>query len=129
MKLRTQELRIGNLILYASDSLSMEVLEVDPVGVMGIIGQDYIWIEIKQFEGIPLTEEWLIKFGFTKTVELSYASGSEVEFNVFKKGDLTYNSLQKAWWLRGIMNHYPEYVHQLQNLVYALTGTELTITP
>lgn len=83
--------------------------------------------DIDSIKPIPLTEEWLLKFGFDKTIERSYSTGQEVEYFVYKMHDLTYNAIQDTWWLRGVMNHYPIYVHQLQNLVHSLTGEELTI--
>jgi hypothetical protein len=76
---------------------------------------------------IPLSEEWLVKFGFKKTVEVTWSFGYEKEYNVYRKEDLTYNGIQAAWWYNGLLKNQPEFVHQLQNLYFALTGSELTI--
>jgi hypothetical protein len=74
-------------------------------------------------EPIPLTEEWLLKFGFEKR-------GIYYHFpkhDIFK---LEQYKLKNAYWLR----YYTESidcvrinsVHELQNLYHALTGEELT---
>lgn len=78
-------------------------------------------------EPIPLTEEWLLKFGFVKSSEdsdnawlnlryrfLNFSSDESVEF---KKVFLNVNKMDVVC----------DYVHQLQNLYFALTGEELTI--
>lgn len=75
---------------------------------------------------IPLTDEWLLKFGFdvieelmiyaNKThclVELPQPTGGWVFMPFCSKDSNTYITIQ--------------YVHQLQNLCFALTGEELTI--
>lgn len=64
-------------------------------------------------EPIPLTTEWLEKFGFEKHKDH------------YQLGKFIYN-IHTGWWYRGrkIIN-YPIYVHQLQNLFHALTGEEL----
>lgn len=77
------------------------------------------------FIGIPLTEEWLIKLGFTlsNTHNMFYDLGKltiNMPDQFHKKGRVYFNS----W---AIIDHMPEFVHQLQNLYFALTGEELLI--
>jgi hypothetical protein len=85
-------------------------------------------IEIHLLEGnppnpIPLTEEWLLKFGFEKQQDGDltiypgkncYAFSEQWIHNGYPTSDS--NALMKC-----------KYVHQLQNLFFALTGEELTI--
>lgn len=66
-------------------------------------------------EPIPLTDEWLVKFGFEK----SYKS--------FVKGDFTFITNHGLAYKLTIITNLPKYVHQLQNLYFALTGEELEI--
>jgi hypothetical protein len=68
---------------------------------------------------IPLTEEWLLKFGFTehKTTDI-YPTFAKQMFN-WNDGILYIIGY-------GFMNHI-KYVHQLQNLYFALTEEELKI--
>ncbi len=86
------------------------------------------------FAPIPLTEEWLLKFGFVKHNILDYyfmACGEyeiRVVINSFSGG---LDSDSK--WFISIQTGYGSqpvtlvrmYVHQLQNLYFALTGEEL----
>lgn len=74
----------------------------------------------QDMEPIPLTEEWLLKFGFEK------------EDGVFSKGIFEVVQLRRGIDLRERFefvshNFNPDldYVHQLQNLYFALTGKEL----
>lgn len=71
---------------------------------------------VDQAEPEPLTEEWLFKFGFKKVYHYYYLNnarhmGFNEEYGFFN----VTNDIQI------------EYVHQLQNLYFAITGEELTI--
>ena len=66
---------------------------------------------------IPLTEEWLVKFGFEEN-STSFTNSIAYPCIVKLKNQsncIFYNSLQI------------KHVHQLQNLYFALTNEELTI--
>ena len=67
-------------------------------------------------EPIPLTEEWLIKFGFKQW-------GDKYTFGL--KG-INIHHRQRGFVLRKSVPVI-QYVHQLQNLYFALTGEELTL--
>ena len=81
-------------------------------------------------EPIPLTEEWLVKFGFDKEEE--YDEGKVIDYRMtLMKNSLEFVSFWESEDITGV-NQYQtgvdvEYVHQLQNLYFALTGTELEI--
>jgi len=80
---------------------------------------------IATYEPIPLTEEWLLKFGLTKY-------DNEYHFNNFSGLHFIFKS---QWYLyRNDMNSNKclvaygfEYVHNAQNLIHSITGEELTI--
>ena len=100
---------------------------------------------------VPLTEEWLLKFGFKyQDRDVSHGNGKIERFwskHWFTGGDnwwleINLNPITKKsngffwlnWNIGGGNNfvHLPhscelKYVHQLQNLYYALTGEELTL--
>ena len=65
---------------------------------------------------IPLTEEWLVEFGFEKALNGWWSDNEIWSYNdgKFYLGANTYLSNVK-------------YVHQLQNLYFALTNEELTL--
>ena len=87
--------------------------------------------ELYKAKPISLTEEWLLKFGFRKDVDLGektnyyYLNNRDDSFYVdFDLGgyDEWHIGASNYGYIRGI-----EYVHQLQNLYFALTGEELKI--
>lgn len=126
--MKANELRIGNLV---NDEETTHIV----VGVDNYYVKSYWHKDIKeetlyetpisQIKPIILTEEWLIKFGFErnnldenntwlnlKYRYLNFSSDESVNFNK------VYLSLNK-------MDITCKYVHQLQNLYFALTGEEL----
>ena len=78
--------------------------------------------------GIPLTEEWLLKFGFVEE-NYSYVKGVHQQvFSGLMKFD--FNERLNNWEFSiGNYNDLTRilYVHQLQNLYFALTSEELII--
>lgn len=136
-----RELRIGNLI-YDDEGLSCTVTGLSPhehlvrcdteegcqiiidfIDIDGSVVSDYV-VDSDSAYPIPLTEEWLLKLGFAHGSfgidrgELSIITKGMDEY--YENGRTYFNS-----WC--ILEHQPEYVHQLQNLYFALTGEELTI--
>jgi len=81
----------------------------------------------KEFTPIPLTKEWLVKFGFKRkhfksTGTDHFTIGEVTIFCDTISGSIVYDMLITI----NAINL--DYVHQLQNLYFALTGEELTIT-
>ena len=96
--MKATDLRIGNLI---RDGHEIETVTSDHIKCAESGRCEY--------DPIPLTEEWLLKFG------------------IIWDGDIKI--------LKGYLNNYVDgngetrlkYVHQLQNLFHALTGEELKL--
>lgn len=70
-------------------------------------------------EPIPLTEEWLLKFGF-KIRDGEWWIDNEIFGVTFDE-----NHEPLHIWDGSFTDSPCKYVHQLQNLYFALTGTEL----
>jgi len=70
---------------------------------------------------IPLTEEWLLKFGFLRTKNKLVLRTGNYNFN-FDGRMFTISHITSSWMT------YIEQVHQLQNLYFALTNEELKLT-
>lgn len=114
--MKANELRVNNWVYCIEDHVNIEILPSD-VQLAG------------QFEPITLTEEWLIKFGF----KYMDAFGWIKDF-ITMDGTVAHYSFD-LW--RGTysvencdLTEIPQeikYVHQLQNLYFALVGEELTI--
>jgi len=81
----------------------------------------------KDIQPIPLTEEWLLKFGFEKRDGNYYKSRYVIEQGISQFFDngmsfrITINNTESAH------ANSIKYVHQLQNLYYVLNGEELEI--
>lgn len=76
-----------------------------------------------EVEPIHLTEEWLVKFGFEKTGHYHWNGPVYFELAGYKDGTFV-NAINCNEYHNG---EPIKYVHQLQNLYFALTGKELEI--
>lgn len=123
--MKANELRIGNYIFDNE--------------IVGSITKTCIWNEneniilFDEIEPIHLTEEWLIKFGFLKQ-EYRYLTKYYFYLNLLSHGEISFHNTEKGFKIDlGTTTGYHvgttniKYVHQLQNLYFALTGEELTI--
>ena len=115
-----KELRIGNLIYWNNIPCPVVHISVNDVCVADLtqtkLSSNLHYLD-EGLNLIPLTEEWLVKFGFEKDAEEDYC-----------KGDFCFRwQFDKLTLLCDIGHIQPPllYVHQLQNLYFALTGEEL----
>ncbi len=153
--MKSNEFRIGNLIYEAGIQVVVNDLSraVDDWNRINNHSCDH-----PRFEPIPLTEEWLLKFGFT-LIEESYHDFPTTR-DTFDKTK-TVKRLDREYFITqsddrhepdgtemsvlvildpetkkirgigavGVRDEFPhaelQYVHQLQNLYFALTGEEL----
>ncbi len=120
--IKANELRIGNYIFYRGEILE-EVSSIFCEDLFDRIND----LDESNYDAIPLTEEWLMKLGFDiiRTLEkganpilgifvTSISLKTVPNFKITFSGSLEYEVGVK-------------YVHQLQNLVFVMTGEELTI--
>ena len=153
--MKAEELRIGNLI-YAGQVTELlgdlrRVIHVVGINRAKIMySEDYetsgvfemSW-NAETFAPIPLTEEWLLKFGFDvrdRSVSLGvggelprYATKTVVDIGEYSKTKFTlWYSKKHGWTLdahirQPELSHFIQSVHHLQNLYYVLTGEELCL--
>ena len=118
--MKAQDLRIGNY-LQAPLGKIMRVVQLGHEqnpdfifckGEDGSFGQN-------GFEPIPLTEEWLVRFGFEK---------SPIRWFTMSIGSITiYVALTaKTVMFSNIVLTNFHHIHRLQNLIFDFTGEELT---
>lgn len=112
--------RIGNLVLDF-DNEPCEVYEIHKDKYTTTInGYKVDGACLRQFKPIPLTEEWLLKFGFKHNEGMA---DSWLFFNGFPM-----NNHMGGWHFNDLsISVLIKYVHQLQNLYFALTGEELKL--
>lgn len=119
----SKELRIGNLAespigwigsVIELKSSFVRLYKKDDLSAYNF-GSDLI-------DPIPITPEWLERLGFEKLPPKNHWE------EYWEKGILRlYITDGKISPIAVINSERPKYVHQLQNLYYALTGQELTI--
>ena len=129
--MKTTELRIGNLIEYKGEILPVSSLHCDDTFRLQKGEESIGCFSACNANGVQLTEEWLLKFGF-----------------ITKWNDGGRNVLRTEWSIKGMTLFFNtrgsdkktaciwhdigfdssvriKHVHQLQNLYFALTGEEL----
>ena len=125
--MKANDLRLGNYVLKSLKSGNGRKIEVK------IDLGDFIRIcdgsELYNFEPILLTEEWLVRFGFEKKENGLFTKIFEYTYNSLKYIDeykrwIYYNDDNDAG-CNAIADL--NYVHQLQNLYFALNDEELTM--
>lgn len=127
-ELKATELRIGNIVWACRDAAKILTIEKEVCLVEFLVykseGLQIVDIAYEDLEWITLTEEWLLKLGLKKSSYFTTGGKSEYEFgrltlfvDGFSVGTNEFDAVDCV-----------EYVHQLQNLFFALTGQELTIT-
>lgn len=116
--MKANELRIGNYVEIAQYPNDREIIKLDSGNAI----DQSIKLNAKP---IPLTEEWLVKFGFEKLTDVkdgfkttSY-SHKKYSFIIYFDGE----RLSVNFW----QGNEKKYIHQLQNLYFALTGEELKL--
>lgn len=137
--IKPKELRLGNLIEWAisGDTGTVEEIRQNTVRARYVSDKERTAMSLyEDIDPVSLTEEWLEKFGFVKTMStiimsdieyidyrmpqfvcflLSGGKGVEVEFSA------KHNTIEERGYLTNV-----KYAHQLQNLYFALTGKELS---
>jgi hypothetical protein len=103
--MKTNELRLGNLIIEDGKQTEFN-------------GDFYHWCD-DIMKPITLNEDWLIDFGFYQ-VELD--NGEKYYQNYRFRLNCNYNGFYYS------RNLDVKYVHQLQNLYFALIGVELELS-
>lgn len=122
-----RDFRVHNLIQV--EGKVYNIVSVLNLGYVTYYSGGYINLFITKDNCIPLTEEWLVKFGFHK-----YDKNRGLKEEYQKPDNFGYNIGNYHWhdgylFLDGGNNCVWEipcqHVHQLQNLYYTLTGKEL----
>jgi hypothetical protein len=135
--MKANELRIGNLMNFPFTNEIVEIIGINAhesidlqlnktiINTISFRKNLNLYCEpIDKIEPIPLTEEWLNKLGFelngfyrlqvTSFLELCWKPYDKTLNLQTKKNGFTEDSKVK-------------YVHELQNLYFALTGKEITL--
>ena len=140
--MEANELRIGNLVY--TGKISVPRIGLTSNGNTKITGHGISLVEQKilDVEPIPLTEQWLLDFGFKMNETKSKSHGNFYSMSYLDlRYSFCYADFRKDWGFYITYTDSPDpkddnayyfvscgikHVHQLQNLYFALTGKELT---
>jgi len=119
--MKASELRIGNYVMDRGNKvLLIDHWEYkDKISEKRIDGYHPFTEYVEHLQPIPLTEEWLFKFGF----EIGYNKTKMLDVYCKDFGFLIERSNGGNFYYKKV---YVQHVHQLQNLYFALSGEELT---
>lgn len=137
--MEAKELRIGNLLQENNTETPVQIesiikieegykLETSTIeGIKGRLAN----LPAFALSGIPLTEEWLDKFGFehyTKERHLVYSNPGFKGFTLHRTDKESFYKMIHLWEEQSYrLSTHIKYVHQLQNLYLAVTGKELEL--
>ena len=126
--MKSKELRIGNFCKWNGPHYTEQatIASLDLTEVSFKCG-DYGMVA--DLEPIPLTEEWLEKLGFWSKYKSNHLKWSLYGFDIdqISDEDENGNEIPQEQIFHYAYQYEIKYVHQLQNLYFALTGKELTI--
>ena len=118
--MKTTELRIGSYVDYFGKRKVIDVIN----DTRRIVEFDDAQIErdINLIKPIHLTEDWLLRFGFKKRNDKTFTYDRFVLYFVSK---------YEFWYLNDRRTNVyftkVEFVHELQNIIFAMNGEELEV--
>jgi len=118
--MEANELRIGNYV----EVENYKIIQLENIHPKGTEKEGEVYL-ISMLKPIPLTEEWLLRFGFSPMSESEYTLNTYelYGFQLWNKNgdfsEIVFFARDKSIVIRT--------VHQLQNLYFVLCGEELTI--
>ena len=115
--MKAEELRVGNLVTLPYESEKLHIVRGIDIQCL----QE--GMDSNAMMPIPLTEEWLQKFKIVSPMKYEEGLNLAICFRAFpianwKDGSITI-------YVNDFVRIHVKYVHELQNLHYALTGQEL----
>ena len=126
-ELKCTDLRIGNLIKY-EDKL-VQVVQLSSLMILCQRDENQFLVNCapKVFQPIELTEEVLLKIGFEKFVKSFRMELSECRLDYFINKSLYIYKKHTNCCLIKDLEIKCEFLHELQNAYYCLTGEDLNI--
>lgn len=123
-----KELKIGNYIDYSLSNLPQRIKSIifsSEGYVVNFLDSDFA-NSVEKIKPIPITEEWLLKFGF---ISNPYQDRYELNNIYFQGCKLCFECDKTKGFTELWIYEFPniKYVHQLQNLFHIVTGSELQL--
>ena len=126
--IKANELRIGNKLNFLGDVVTFKnITEIREDGIFWIkTFEPKIESKNFHFKPIEITEDWLLIFGFKKRKNRHLFNWeNKIVISEYKDEFENFFYPKTGYDIR--FSNEIKYVHQLQNLYFALTGAELTV--
>ena len=125
--MKAEELKINSTYQSVKFNLPIALTAEDIAELVEMAeGADISHYIDEMLKPIPLTEEWLVDFGYGECV-LAYGS-CEYRHNILPIFTMTMGKNKGVFFAHGVMEDIRiESVHQLQNIYFALTGEEFRV--
>ena len=115
--MRAEEFRIGNIVIAETEDHVLTGYDIYLLSMDDDVG----------YKPIPLTEDWLVKFGWVWNEACkSFEHPKGARFNMLYR-NISGSYTMFNYIINALIAERVFYVHQLQNLYFALTGEELII--
>ena len=130
MSIKTNELRLGNYV-FDNENISMQIAKIETEKYTdwnsgntfnAILEKDGQYYESDVMNYIPLTEKWLLEFGFNKDYKKGYIGSFQIKILAEPCNGMARISFV-YWWLVKIWFNY---VHNCK-LCFQMTGDLLTV--
>jgi hypothetical protein len=125
--MKARELRIGNWVEQFIKNEGFSEIKVESDIIRSVeYHNDYGYDDDEiYYNSIPINDDWLIRFGF-ELEGLSYVKNMKARMKLmFFDGFISQLSIMQDDKEISFASNHLQYVHELQNLVFALTGEEL----
>lgn len=121
MEIKPEELRIGNLVDFDNEILRVESTSSSSK----VVEASGARCDIRYLKPIPITEYWLLKFGFEKHGNFFWHSDQFSHIKVFPPGspDNGYGIFVEGRLIGDV-----KYIHKLQNFWFEVIHHELMIS-
>jgi hypothetical protein len=141
--MKNTEYRKGNLVVAGWETVCFDSIQLFTATIAGIEVDEEstdLWVKVdeelyavdtsagEELHGIPITEEWLNKFEFDYSYADSHGTTrKKSDYLLYlpsnaKTCDFFFHTQERRFFLKKI-----EYIHQLQNLFWAITDKELEL--
>lgn len=131
--MKASDLRITNFVLFNGNLYTVIMIGYDSCVLINSKGIQET-VKFENIQPMPILDRWLEQFGFNKTTE---NAGNLI---CFKKDLITHSNktMTVAKWIKSDKGNWQiwiesmdltriEYVHQLQNICFAITQEELIL--
>jgi V8-like Glu-specific endopeptidase len=113
--MKPTELRIENTVKYKGEKYNVKCISIYSANI--VKGPNEYTVPFTELEGIEITEDALFDLGFAKQYDMYNLQIGEINIEVSKSG------IGNFWWviLNGCADLKVKYIHQIQNIISALT--------